>query len=156
MPLIRYRMDDVLVPVVESSNPLPFTQVKALVGRQENALTFINEHGLSDFIHPIVIVELMIPGLNSWQIVLTGPSSFVVRAVLAGALTSAERQATFERTREKFRAMLDEKEMSNVTFEIQERQTLEKDPRSGKFMLVLNEPEPTSELLSASIAHASA
>jgi phenylacetate-coenzyme A ligase PaaK-like adenylate-forming protein len=152
MPLIRYRMDDVLVPVKESDNPLPFTQVKALVGRQEHALTFVNEHGQSDFIHPIVIVELMIPGLNAWQVVLTSPTSFVVRAVLAGSLTREEQQLTLERTQQKFRALLDEKEMSNVVFEIEERQALEVDPRSGKFLLVLNEREPT--LLSTGIAHA--
>jgi phenylacetate-CoA ligase len=94
MPLIRYRMDDVLVPAADSPNPLPFTQVKALVGRQENALTFVNQHGQIDFIHPIVIVEIMIPGLNAWQIVLTGPDSFIVRAVLAPGMDSSRRRHT--------------------------------------------------------------
>lgn len=138
LPLIRYRMDDVLVPVTEGANPLPFTQVKALVGRQENALTFLNAQGKMDFIHPIVIVEIMVPGLNAWQVVLTSSTSFVVRAVLDGALSLEQRKGALDRTRLKFRSLLDEKEMGNVTFEIEERQALEIDPRSGKFQLVLN------------------
>ncbi len=76
MPLIRYRMDDVLVPASSGQDRYPFTKVKNLVGRRENALTFTNRHGKDDFIHPIVIVELIVKGLNAWQIVLQGKNSF--------------------------------------------------------------------------------
>ncbi len=76
MPLIRYRMDDVLVPESNGHNGYPFTKVKDIVGRHEDALVFTNRHGKDDFIHPIVIVELIVSGLNAWQIVLESKTSF--------------------------------------------------------------------------------
>lgn len=153
MPLIRYRMDDVLVPDLESPNPYPFTKVRDIIGRCEDALPFVNQRGREDFIHPIVIVELMIPGLNAWQIVLASKTSFRFRARLEAGLTEAERQATFERIREKLNGILAEKEMTNVRFEVEEVEALAIDPASGKFRLVLRQPE--AELKPRKMPHAS-
>lgn len=139
MPLIRYRMDDVLVPDKTGSSPYPFTKIKEIVGRREDSLTFINEHGQQDFIHPIVIVELVIQGLNAWQIVIINESSFRFRARFDAGQSAEEREATRERIRQKMRAILVEKEMNNVQFEIEEIRELEIDPRSGKFRLVVRE-----------------
>ncbi len=139
MPLIRYRMDDVLVPDLNGSNNYPFTKVKEVVGRNENALLFTNRHGREDFIHPIVIVELIVSGLNAWQIVLESKTSFRFRARLNAGQSAQERQATCERIRDKMNAILAEKEMSNVRFEIEQMETLEIDPKTGKFRLVVRE-----------------
>lgn len=141
MPLIRYRMDDVLVPDLSGPHKLPFTKVKALVGRQEHALEFRNQQGQMDFIHPIVIVELMVPGLNAWQIVLTSETSFLVRARWEEGLTDAQRRTAHELLHQKFNAILAEKEMSNVTFEVEEAKAFAVDPHSGKFRLVLRKSD---------------
>ncbi len=140
MPLIRYRMDDVLVPDVTGPSPYPFTKVKEIVGRLEDALIFTNQHGREDFIHPIVIVELIVSGLNAWQIVLESRTSFRFRARLSAGQTAQERQATCDRIRDKMNAILAEKEMSNVRYEIEQVEELEIDPNTGKFRLVVREP----------------
>ncbi|MCE9518106.1 MAG: hypothetical protein K8R87_00825 [Verrucomicrobia bacterium] len=140
MPLIRYRMDDVLVPDLNGSTKLPFTKVKEIVGRSEDALIFTNCHGQEDFIHPIVIVELIVSGLNAWQIVLENKTSFRFRARLNAGQSIQEQQATCDRIRDKMNAILAEKEMSNVHFEIEQVDTLEIDPQTGKFRLVVREP----------------
>ncbi len=50
MPLIRYRMDDVLVPDLDGPAHHPFTRIREVIGRHEDALAFTNRHGLEDFI----------------------------------------------------------------------------------------------------------
>ena len=139
MPLIRYRMDDVLVPVVDGKNPYPFTRIQEIVGRTEHTLTFINQHGQEDFIHPIVIVELIIEGLKAWQIVLTGKTSFLFRACFEDGLTEAAQAATRQRIRQKLDGILAEKQMANVTFGIEVVEALGLDPYSGKFRLVVRQ-----------------
>ena len=55
LPLIRYKMSDVLSPIVDKNNFYPFTKVSNFVGRQEFAPVFTNEIGEDDFIHPIIL-----------------------------------------------------------------------------------------------------
>ena len=141
MPLIRYRMDDVLVPETTGRSKYPFIRVKEVVGRLEDALVFTNQHGRDDFIHPIVIVELIVQGLNAWQIVLESRTSFRVRAQFDPSLTPQEQGETRERLRSKLNAILAEKEMHNVRYEIEPVTSLQIDPHSGKFRLVVREPE---------------
>lgn len=136
LPLIRYRMDDVLVPVPGAPGSWPFRRIQEVVGRTEQALTFLNRHGVEDFIHPIVIVELIIEGLKAWQIVLLGKTSFRFRAQFEEGLTEAETGAVQERIHQRMREILLEKEMGNVVFEIEPVPRLEVDPHSGKFRLV--------------------
>jgi phenylacetate-CoA ligase len=137
MPLIRYRMDDVLVPAGIAQGPYPYTKVRDVVGRQENALVFTNEHGREEFIHPIVVAELVVPGLNAWQIVLESRTSFRFRAKLDGSLTPDQRAVTRQRIEGTVTALLADKEMRNVRFEIEEVESLPIDPLTGKFRLVV-------------------
>ena len=51
MPLIRYRMDDVLVPDFDGPAHYPFTRIREVIGRHEDALVFTNRHGLAG-LHP--------------------------------------------------------------------------------------------------------
>lgn len=148
MPLIRYRMDDVLVPGSSSGHPYPFTRINEVVGRKEDALVFTNRRGQEDFIHPIVIVELIIPGLNGWQIVLESRTSFRFRARYDATLSESQRRDTDGCIRERLRAILAEKDMDNVRFEIEPVESLEIDSRSGKFRLVVREPVSQSTVVS--------
>jgi phenylacetate-coenzyme A ligase PaaK-like adenylate-forming protein len=139
LPLIRYRMDDVLVPDVGDKSRYPFTRIREVIGRSENALEFTNRHGARDFIHPIVIVEFIVRGLHSWQIVLVDQASFIFRVRFDTGLSHEQKQAARRQVREKMRALLAEKEMDNVRFEIEEADTLPIDPVSGKFRLVVRQ-----------------
>lgn len=141
MPLIRYRMDDVLVADRTTPSRYPFTRVKDIVGRFEDALLFTNRHGKEDFIHPIVIVELVVQGLNGWQIVLKNKTSFRFRARFDAGLDAQQRAETCERISSKLGALLAEKEMQNVSFDIEPVEDLAIDARSGKFRLVVRDQD---------------
>ncbi len=145
MPLIRYHMDDVLVPDTSGHTRYPFTRVKEIVGRQEDALVFTNQHGADDFIHPIVIVELVVRGLNAWQIVIESKTSFRMRARFGDGLSDKECQQTESRIRETLNAILAEKNMRNVQFEIERVDSLAIDPATGKFRLVMRELRPEAQ-----------
>lgn len=138
LPLIRHRMDDVLVPETDGPGPYPFRRIKEVIGRQEHALTFDNEHGQEDFIHPIVIVELVIQGLHAWQIVLESRTSFRFLAQYESGLTPDQTRTTHEAIRGKLAALLAEKDMRNVRFEIVPVASLAIDPVTGKFRLVVH------------------
>ncbi len=137
MPLIRYRMDDVLVPDFERPDRLPFRRIQEVIGRNEDALVFTNRHGTQDFIHPIVIVELVVRGMRSWQILLLDETSFVFRVLFEPGRSHEEKQTTRRHIHEKMSAILAEKSMDNVRFEIEEAETLAINPVSGKFQLVV-------------------
>lgn len=139
LPLIRYRMDDVLVPATGAGSPFPYQRVREVVGRTEDALVFTNRHGQPDFIHPIVLVELAVPGLDAWQVVVEGDASFRFRARLDPGLPPPERDLCRHQLHTRLAALLEEKEMSQVRFRIEEVDTLAIDPHTGKFRLVLHE-----------------
>jgi phenylacetate-coenzyme A ligase PaaK-like adenylate-forming protein len=142
-PLIRYRMDDILVPE-ENGNPAhPFRRVKEVIGRNEDGPIFANRHGQDDFIHPIVIVELIVRGLRSWQIVCLNKTSFRFLAQFDREMTAAAKCDVRARVEEKLRSILAEKEMDNVSFDIQEVDSIPVDPHSGKFRLIVNSTIPT-------------
>ena len=153
-PLIRYRLDDVLRLEEGGSSPYPFRRIKEIIGRQEDALVFTNEHGVEDFIHPIIIVELVVPGLSAWQVVLESKASFRFRARLDSGLTVNEREKTLDTIRRRLREILGEKEMSNVHFDVEEVDALPIDTRTGKFRLVTRAYETARQKPEASSVEA--
>lgn len=140
MPLIRYRLDDVLL-LDQPDGQYPFTKIREIAGRYEDAMAFTNSLGQRDFIHPIIIVELMVPGLRTWQVELLNETSFLFRARFEPNLNPIEKQRSREYLAQKMRSILDEKLMHNVTFRIEDVNHIPVDPRTGKFRLILR-PQP--------------
>ena len=140
LPLIRYRMDDVLIPESDPLGRYPFTKIRDLVGRSEDSLVFINREGEKDFIHPSLIGELVVPGLKSWQIQLIDGTSFAFNARFEAGRNPREKQVIRGQIRERLRAMLAEKRMDNVDFQIAEVDRLKLDLVSGKTRMIL-QPE---------------
>jgi phenylacetate-coenzyme A ligase PaaK-like adenylate-forming protein len=141
MPLIRYRMDDVLIPDPSARSPYPYTRIKEIIGRQEDALVFTNDLGQDDFIHPIIIAELIIPGVTAWQIVLQSKTAFCFRARFDAALTPSQKEDAYAAIRRRLTGILAEKRMHHVHFEIDEVDALQIDLKTGKFRLVEREPD---------------
>lgn len=138
LPLIRYRMEDVLQAMPDADWPLPYTRIKDLVGRMEQEIVFTNRHGSEDFICPIIIVEFHVKNLRRFQIRLLSRSSFLFRACLEKGLGPKEREELFRDIRMKLQEILSQKEMDNVTFDIEEVDDLQVDPKTGKFRLITN------------------
>jgi phenylacetate-coenzyme A ligase PaaK-like adenylate-forming protein len=153
LPLIRYRMDDVLIPQPDTSGQYPFTKIRDLVGRSEDSPVFFNQDGVEDFIHPSLIGELLVPGLKSWQMQLVDRTSFVFMARFDSNRSRDEKQSIRRQIRERLRATLAEKRMQNVDFEIEEVDRLKIDPTSGKTRLILK-PEPEERITRALEPHA--
>jgi phenylacetate-CoA ligase len=136
LPLIRYRMEDVLQAMPEADRLVPYTRVKELIGRMEQTLLFTNRHGREDFISPIVIVEFHVKNLRRFQIRRLSRSSFLFRACLEKGLETKEREDALHNIRMKLQELLSQKEMDNVTFDIEEVDDLQVDPQTGKFRLI--------------------
>ena len=137
LPLIRYRMDDVLVAAKGSSGPYPFTRITDLVGRQEDSAIFVNEQGTEDFVHPSLLGKLFVPGLKSWQVQLVNRVAFVFRARFEQGRSGEQKRDIRQKICDRLGALLRQKRMTNVGFEIQEVDGLEVDPKSGKTRIVL-------------------
>jgi phenylacetate-coenzyme A ligase PaaK-like adenylate-forming protein len=137
LPLIRYRMDDVLIPQKDACGHSPLIKIRDLVGRSEDSPVFLNQDGFEDFIHPSLIGELLVPGLKSWQIQLINQTSFVFLARFEANRGREEKQAVRRQIREQLRAILAEKRMQNVDFQIEEIDRPKLDPVSGKTRMIL-------------------
>jgi phenylacetate-CoA ligase len=137
LPLIRYQMDDVLIPAKDSSGRYPFTKISDLVGRAEDSAIFVNEEGAQDFVHPSLLGKLSVPGLRSWQVQIVNRAAFVFRARFEEGRSREQKRDIRQSIRHRLDALLAEKHMHNVGFEIKEVDRLEVDPRSGKTRMVL-------------------
>ncbi|MFW5944628.1 MAG: hypothetical protein ACOCTU_05155 [Bacteroidota bacterium] len=132
-PLIRYRMDDVLVPQGEG-DIWPFTRIKHVIGRREELLWFINQQGEYDFIHPIVIVEFYVRGLEKYQVLKTGNTSFTFKTVISNQFNEEQ---VIRKIDEAWREILKKKEMLNLDYRIEAISDIPIDPKSGKFKLIM-------------------
>jgi phenylacetate-CoA ligase len=140
MPLIRYRMSDILRPV---SGPGDRDMViEALVGRTERTPTFINRNGVSDFISPHTINEVFVAGVTRFQMQLTGEASFRFPVCLQAGIDAAGRASAVEGVRARLTEILVQKAMGNVAFEIPVVDDLPLNPKTRKFQLIVDEREP--------------
>jgi phenylacetate-coenzyme A ligase PaaK-like adenylate-forming protein len=136
MPLIRYRMNDVLVRAEDDAPALPFTKV-AVAGRNEHMPRFINQHGDEDFISPHRISAFLVKNVRRSQLKLEDPTHCTLRICLAPDLDAAERTRTLREVQDAFDAILAQKDMRNVTCRIEVVGDLRPDRRTGKFRLIV-------------------
>ena len=90
LPLIRYRMSDILRPV--SAPQARRIVIQNLVGRTEQMPVFVNGAGAKDFISPHIINEIFVNGVTRFQMQITGPSSFRFLICVDAALADAEQR----------------------------------------------------------------
>ena len=136
LPLVRYRMDDVLCLREKPDPGWPAHRIiEEIIGRQEHAPRFINESGQLDAIHPIVFVEFFVRGLDAFQIVVTDDESFVFLAVVRPDRPQAE---TVKDIKHRLEEILTTKRMGNVKYTVELIQHLSADPATGKFQLIRN------------------
>ena len=139
MPLIRYRMEDVLIPVPDDDRILPFTKVQEVIGRKEHTIVLTNKYGIDDFISPHAIDQLFIKNLRRFQIQLIDKQSFIFKALLNKGISESQINEVLRDIKSKIDSILSAKDMENVSFEIEESEDLPVDPRTGKFRLVLRD-----------------
>jgi len=145
VPLIRYRLDDVLEPAPELQGRYgPYRIVRDVVGRNEHAPVFRNRDGRHDSIHPIVLAEFFAPNLKAFQIHLLDDTSFRFDYRLVPGLDHDAQVAARADMAARLRVLLGEKRMDNVQFDLREVPTFTHDPETGKFKLIVPPPPPVT------------
>jgi putative adenylate-forming enzyme len=138
-PLIRYQMND---EIVLSDKPCPcgwpFPVIGNLAGRHEEFLWFDQGQGKKDFIHPIVLAEFFVPGLEKFQFVQTSPNSLLMKVVVQG-----EPNDVVTAIRKKMDEILAGKSLEgSVRFEVEVVEGMRNNPKTGKFRLIIPFPSP--------------
>jgi phenylacetate-coenzyme A ligase PaaK-like adenylate-forming protein len=141
LPLIRYRMADVLRPV-PSGEHSPYLVIESLVGRNELQPVFKNRDGVEDFVSPHTINEIFVAGVTRFQLELTGDATFRFMICLDAALDNAQRTAAAEAVAARLREILARKRMDNVRFEVVPTDDLPVNPRTRKFQLIVDRRSP--------------
>lgn len=139
IPLIRYRMADILRPILADQSCAPYLVIESLVGRTEISPTFPTADGTLDFISPHTINEIYVPGVARFQLRLTGPRSFRFLICLDPRLDEAGRDQAVARTGRRLREILDQKRMQNVSFDVEIAADLPISERTRKFQLIVDE-----------------
>lgn len=132
-PLIRYEISDILKPVEKENTMWPFTPIEDVVGRNELIPYFINEKKEKDFIHPIVIAEFFVKGVNKFQFVQTGLDTFTFRIVVS---KDKDLNSVLKDTKMRLQNILEKKQMKNVKFTIEVVEDIRPDEKTGKYNLV--------------------
>jgi phenylacetate-coenzyme A ligase PaaK-like adenylate-forming protein len=138
MPLIRYRMSDILIPIDADPDPRNL-RIKNLVGRTERVPTFQNAAGQSDFISPHTINEIFVKGVSRFQFRMTGPSAFRFLVILDAGLDAAARVTAIEGVNQRLREILEQKGLSNVTFTVDVVDEIPVNPQTRKFQLIVDD-----------------
>jgi len=139
VPLIRYRMADILRPVTRKADPAsPYLEVESLVGRSELMPVFVNEAGVDDFISPHTINEIFVAGVSRFQLQITGATSFRFLICLDMQLPAAERPQAIAGVQVRLREILAQKSMSNVHFEVSVVDDIPVNERTRKFQLIMD------------------
>ncbi len=132
-PLIRYKINDFFTEKSDICRKLPFTLVDDIVGRSEAMLWLENDSGEMDFIHPLVIVEFFVKGLEKLQIVVKDKKSFDFLAVIP----EKNKGIIIEKIKKEIDKILLEKNFTNIHYHIKVVENLDTDPKTGKFRLIV-------------------
>jgi phenylacetate-CoA ligase len=135
LPLIRYRMSDILRPV--SAPGAPRTLIQNLVGRTEQMPVFVNSVGTKDFISPHIINEIFVKGVTRFQMQITGPSSFHFPICVDAELDQAQRAIAAAGVRTRLAEILAQKGLGNVAYEVQIVADIPLNERTRKFQLIV-------------------
>ena len=138
LPLIRYRMADILRPLADMSRYRPYLAVESLVGRTEIQPVFTTDDGGQDFISPHTINEVFVAGLNRFQLHVLSADAFRFLVCLDPALDAAAGERCVRAVEERLRDILTRKRMRNVRFEVVVTDDLPVDSKTRKFRLIVD------------------
>jgi phenylacetate-CoA ligase len=136
LPLIRYRMSDVLRIVSEPG--ARHIVIQNLVGRMEQMPTFVNSAGERDFISPHTINEVFVQGVTRFQMQITGPSSFRFPICVDANLDGHARIMAVAAVETRLGEILQQKGLGNVVFEVPIVADIPLNERTRKFQLIVD------------------
>ncbi|MFC1810393.1 phenylacetate--CoA ligase family protein [Patescibacteria group bacterium] len=135
-PLIRYEMND---EIVVDKNRYKcecgwnFPIIKNIAGRSEEFLWFKKEDGGKEFIHPLVLVEFYVPGLQKFQFEQVERNHLKMKAIIEG-----NKDEILKACQERMKEILHTKKLENdVKLDVEVVDNIENDPKTGKFKLII-------------------
>jgi phenylacetate-coenzyme A ligase PaaK-like adenylate-forming protein len=137
LPLIRYRMADILKPV-DAPAHAPYLVIESLVGRNELQPKFKNRDGVEDFVSPHTINEVFVAGVTRFQMHLLSDTEFKFFVCLDDRLAPDERAACVAAVERRLGQILANKLMDNVRFTVVVADDLPVNPRTRKFQLIVD------------------
>lgn len=136
MPLIRYRMSDVLEPVSPpGTSPVI---VSNLVGRSERMPRFRNAAGDHDFLSPHTINEIFVKGVTRFQFRIKSETSFEFPICIEYGLPAEAVAGVVAGVKGRLREILAQKGLDNVSFEVPVVDEIPLNPRTRKFQLIVD------------------
>lgn len=132
-PIIRYRIHD-RMELNAATGILPFSTAKGQVFRDEDILWFKNEAGKDEFLHPLAIEGFQVDGLLDYQFIKIDSSKFKIHAQVSD--TSIQERITVI-MKDLMGKILQEKNLSNVVFDVDFVDVIHPDNATGKKRLVL-------------------
>lgn len=129
IPIIRYDMRD-MVTRGHREDGERFEPILGVDGRVNDALPIRSANGAVDSIHPVVLSEFFVPGIQKFQFVGRSPEEVSIRYMASRSVDDEVRRA--------FRKILDLKNAApSVCVGITRVEALPVDEKTGKFRLVV-------------------
>lgn len=139
LPLIRYRMADILRPVATKANPAsPHMEVESIVGRTENMPFFTNADGELDPINPITIAEIFVAGVQRFQMQWLSHAAFDFFVCLDASLDAVAQAASLKGMEARLQEILQQKRLANVNFRVLPVDDIPVNPLTRKFQLIVD------------------
>ena len=135
LPMLRYELGDYVVRGTEFPD-LPFTTLRDIRGRVNDALPIILSSGQRDSIHPIVLTTFHVPGIEKFQFISASPDHVQIDYIAPGNIDSS--------VRHEFERMLGEKGGARTTVDVRHVTSIANDPVTGKLRLVKFDGLPAS------------
>lgn len=150
VPLIRYRVNDVLQPRTSLRSGLPFQWIKSVDGRSEQAFELVNNDGDLEPVGPLQILYLPMPAVPGLQLVVQSSRSLVFRILMPAEALPIQRAQLLKAVQSSIQQWLAGKRMDRfVRFQVQGLDELETDPRSGKAKAIIRCSEPLAVIRAA-------
>lgn len=127
LPILRYEQGD-YVMLGELDPASSCKTIAEIKGRINEALPVLTTAGKQDTIHPIVLSEFFVPGLEKIQFVSRRPGNIAIAYVAATDIDSDLRHG--------FQRLLDMKGAAETRFEVRRVKEIANDPKTGKLSLV--------------------
>jgi len=133
-PLIRYQMsDEITMDDKACECGWPFPTIKGIAGRQEEFLWFNKKNDKKEYIHPLIIVEFFVPGLEKFQLIQKEKNKLLMKVVIKG-----DKKKVVKAINQRMKEILESKRLEKiVSLDIEIVQKIKSDPKTGKFKLVI-------------------
>lgn len=139
-PLIRYRMNDIMVGFrpANKDDVFPFSHIDKIAGRAEDVLWFVNGHGEKDFLHPLQLDDLDCDGMLKYQFVKIDDTTMEVDCVLENGVSDDRKPEIEKSVKQQVDGMLKGKKLDNIHYTVKFVHELYRNPVSGKEPLTVS------------------